>query len=149
MFLSVFAFSFTSKVCLLSIFKLAKMNRLENLKRHLSGNASKSVCQVEASDCSQGTPAIRTANSKQIVGNVSESTLAAYKKWHEGLEAGFSGKTDQLLSIFDELFSDDVVFRAPTYWSDKAGKEYVSFALMGVAQVFKDFEYTREIVSVS
>jgi hypothetical protein len=52
-----------------------------------------------------------------------------------------AGDLDTVLA----LLSDDVVFRSPIVFKPYRGREAVGPILAAVAQVFKDFSYTREI----
>lgn len=58
-------------------------------------------------------------------------------RWHAFTATGAVG-------LLDDLLADDVVFRAPTYWTPRNGKLDVALILGTVATVFEDFRYERE-----
>lgn len=62
---------------------------------------------------------------------------APLARWHEFVTTGDFG-------ILDDLLADDVVFRAPTYWTPRQGKLEVALVLGTVATVFEGFRYERE-----
>jgi hypothetical protein len=57
--------------------------------------------------------------------------------WHAFVATGDVG-------LLDDLLADDVVFRAPTYWTPRHGKLEVALVLGTVATVFEGFRYERE-----
>lgn len=70
-------------------------------------------------------------------------------KWTNILHDAFDKKLSdsEFISAISSLLADDVVFKAPTYLKQRKSKEFTAFALLGVTKVFKDFEYTRKILS--
>ena len=51
------------------------------------------------------------------------------------------------LSTIEALFAENVVFTSPVAYRPYPGKAVTAAILRGVARVFEDFRYTREIVS--
>ena len=62
---------------------------------------------------------------------------AALDTWHR-----FVAERDT--ELLDVLLAPDVVFRAPTYWSERRGKPAVTVILSTVMTVFQDFRYHRQ-----
>ena len=71
---------------------------------------------------------------------------AAWEAWHRAIEASLCGNDEVALSELNNLLSEKVVFKAPTYFKEQASKEYTMLALQGVGKLFKDFQYTREFI---
>lgn len=65
------------------------------------------------------------------------SPAAALETWHRFV-------ADRNPSLLDGLLDADVVFKAPTYWSDRTGSGEVKAVLTAVMSVFEDFEYHRQ-----
>lgn len=65
------------------------------------------------------------------------SPAAALDTWHR-----FVAERDT--ELLDVLLAPDVVFRAPTYWSERRGKPAVTVILSTVMTVFQDFRYHRQ-----
>jgi hypothetical protein len=59
------------------------------------------------------------------------------QRWHQVV----FNKDKELLR---ELLHDDVIFRTPTLWSPKPGKEVAAFILETVLDLFEDFQYRRQ-----
>lgn len=68
---------------------------------------------------------------------MSRSPAAALETWHRFV-------AEQNTELLDDLLGPDVVFKAPTYWSERRGKPAVIVVLSTVMTVFEDFQYHRE-----
>ena len=48
-------------------------------------------------------------------------------------------------SSFEEIFTEDVLFRSPAVFSPYEGRDAVGMVLTAVARVFEDFRYTDQV----
>lgn len=59
------------------------------------------------------------------------------EQWHKVV---FERDFENLYALLDE----NVVFRTPTLWSPKEGRDVAFFILKSVIEIFEDFKYHRE-----
>lgn len=83
-----------------------------------------------------------------VLDDADEVTKQVYTKWHQSIKAAFENEEEKAMDLLSLLFSEDVSFKAPTYWKTRKSKKFAIFALVGVSKVFKDFKYTREFIGV-
>lgn len=68
----------------------------------------------------------------------------AWKDWHVAIEASLNGEDEKAFVLMNELFSEKVEFKPPTYFKTRRSKPFMLMALKGVSSLFKEFKYTRE-----
>jgi hypothetical protein len=85
---------------------------------------------------------LKNAPPSKIIGKPND----AWKSWHNALELMFHGNEKEAQKIMNELFSDKVEMKPPTYYKTRKSKPFTLMALRGVSQLFKDFRYTREFI---
>mmetsp|Transcript_20655 Transcript_20655/g.36704 ORF Transcript_20655/g.36704 Transcript_20655/m.36704 type:complete len:202 (-) Transcript_20655:42-647(-) len=127
------------------------MHRVKVLGKHLShrgGEDSAASEQIESQCCSgesRDPKAMFEADGVPVIGEMKNpASMRTIAKWHDGIMSGLSGGPEEyLVNILNEIFSEDVLFLAPTYHKERRDKKFVVVALIGVTKAFHNFKYTR------
>lgn len=96
------------------------------------------------------TSQLRVNKTLNVEPIADETTHKCYVMWEKALRIAFDHKIEQkqrekqYFAILDDLFIEDIIFKAPTYWKTRKGKLFAKYALLGVSNVFKNFKYTRK-----